>query len=188
MKRFKKKYVEKQIFTEQIEQLKEHDIENEVRHLGLSYNFECIKYLLDRENISFGQLRCAQFFNGHDYYYDINRAAYYLVRAGLIGSKQVDKNNTVLLDAQTNKILNDWLEKNGNLALLYLQLIKQLEERHFFMDSATLTKLEQLASKTSYKPYEELIKSVIAQEIKERHQLNKTVNLLNVLTTTTTTL
>ena len=141
------------------------EVEQAARKLGLEYNFECIKFLLDIEKISFGQLRCAQFFNGHDYYYDTNRAAYYLVLAGLVGSKQEDKHNTEALETHTYKILNNWLENYGSLALLYLLLIKQLEERHFFIDSATLTMLEKMNLSNSYKSCTDLIKSVLAQEM-----------------------
>lgn len=149
------------------------DIEAAAQHLGLSYNFECVKYLLDIEKISFGQLRCAQFFNGTEYYYDTNRAAYYLVLAGLIGSGQEDKNNYEALEVHTYAILDTWQEKYGDLVLLYIQLIKQLEERHFFITSATLETLEKMSSNSSYKSYDALIKSVIAQEIKEQLQIKQ---------------
>ena len=163
------------------------EVEQAARKLGLEYNFECIKYLLDIEKISFGQLRCAQFFNGHDYYYDTNRAAYYLVLAGLVGSKQEDKHNTEALEEHTYKILNTWMEKQGPLSLLYIQLIKQLEERHFFMTSAALTTLEKMSSTSSYKSYAELIKSVLAQEMKEQMQLSHTqTSLMNHILDITT--
>ena len=145
-------------------------IEEAARHLGLSYNFGCVKYILDKENISFGQLRCAQFFNGHDYYYDVNRAAYYLVLAGLVGSGQDTGEDHEALEKHTYKILDDWASNIGDIALLYLQLIKQLEERHFFITGATLEIMEQISSMNSYKSYNELIKSMIAQTMIERHK------------------
>lgn len=164
------------------------NIEHAVRKLGLEYNFECIKYLLDIEQISFGQLRCAQFFNGHDYYYDTNRAAYYLVLAGLVGSKQEDKHNTEALEAHTYKILNNWLENYGSLSLLYLLLIKQLEDRHFFIDSATLMMLEKMNLSNSFKSCKELIKSVLAQEMETTLVIQNTKNsLLQHMTDTTLT-
>lgn len=152
------------------------DIEAAAQRLGLSYNFECVKHILDIEKISFGQLRCAQFFNGTEYYYDTNRAAYYLVLAGLIGSKQEDKTNFEALEAHTYAILDAWQEKYGDLVLLYIQLIKQLEEHHFFITSATLEILEKMSSSSSYKSYDALIKSVLAQEMKERIQLSNMQN------------
>lgn len=191
MKRLKlfsnKKYRHKQS-EELTTQEKIDDIEKAVKRLNLNYNFKVIKTLLDIENISFGQLRCAQFYNGNDYYYDTNRAAFYLVLTGLFGSKQIDDITSDESLDKTYKILDNWQEKYGDLAFLYLQLIKQLEERHFFMDSAGLTMLEQMSSNSSYKQYTELMNSMLAQETKETIQIRQMQQSLSqhILDITTT--
>lgn len=152
-------------------------VETAARKLNLFYNFEAVKYILDIEQISIGQLRCAQFFNGHEYYTDYNRAAYYLVLAGLIGSKQESKTDTEALEQHTYKILDNW-QKKYDLCLLYLQLIKQLEERHFFADSATLTVMEQMSSMNTYTGFRNTIAEVIALEITELKQVSNIFYLL----------
>lgn len=164
--------------TQQERPIEIEDLEKAVARLNLSYNFGCVKFILDTEKISFGMLRCAQFFNGTDYYYDYNLAAYHLVRAGLIGSEQESIKDLDALEAHTYKILDYWLANYGDLAGLYLQLIKQLEERHFFMTSATSEMIQKLSLRSSYKSYAELMNSLVVQGINEQMQLNHMQNTL----------
>lgn len=138
--------------------------------LGLSYNFEAIKFILDTENISIGQLRCAQFFNGKEYYIDIARAAYFLVVAGLIGSKQESKTDIEKLEEHANKILDTW-QKRFDVGLLYLTLVCQLEERHFFVSGTTLSALTEMDSVNLLSSVKDCMHSMLVQEITEKSQL-----------------
>lgn len=163
-------------------------IEKAVRRLNLQYNFKAMKTLLDVENITFGLLRCAQFYDGNNFLQDTNLATYYLVLAGLYGSGQIaDITSDESKDA-AYKILDNWQDKYGSLTFLFLLLIKQLEERHFFMDSTELEMIQKISSNNSYKSYVELISSVLTQELRETLQVRHIQNVLgqHILDTTTT--
>lgn len=139
--------------------------ERVVQHLNLQYNFRCVKYLLDVENIGIGQLRTAQFFNGKDYYLDFNRSAYLLVKAGLIGSKQFTTESATLED-RIYEILDNWQELFGSLLSLHILLIKQLDERHFFIESAAVENLQKsLMNSTPF--ISDLLKKLTAQTEQE---------------------
>ena len=139
--------------------------ERVIQHLNLQFNFRCVKYLLDVENIGIGQLRTAQFFNGKDYYLDFNRSAYLLVKAGLIGSKQFATESDALED-RIYEILDNWQELFGSLLSLHVLLVKQLEERHFFIESAAVENLQ--TSLTSSTPFiKDLLKKLTAQAKQE---------------------
>ena len=115
------------------------------KHMGLNFTYRGVKYIVDRYGISFGQLRAAQFFNGEKPYYCPEEAAQYLIEAALVSSKKFTACDTASIDEETDKIISDWMRHCGSLSILYVILIKQLEERHFFMSAA---EMEMIANTT----------------------------------------
>lgn len=115
------------------------------KHMGLNFTYRGVKYIADRYGISFGQLRAAQFFNGERPYYCPEEATQYLIEAALVSSKKFTASETEAIDEETDKIMAGWMIHCGSLSLLFIILIQQLEERHFFMSAA---EMEMIANTT----------------------------------------
>lgn len=116
------------------------------KHMGLNFTYRGVKFIVDRYGISFGQLRAAQFFNGERAYYCPEEAAQYLIEAALVSSKKFTASEVEAIDEETDKIITDWMLHCGSLSLLFIILIQQLEERHFFMSAA---EMEMIANTTA---------------------------------------
>lgn len=124
------------------------DVETAYNNIGLDFNWESVRYLLDVEGIAFSQIKSATFFKKDKPVIDILTATLYGVMAGLVGSMPLYEQKHEFLYKRATEILTDWQESYGSIELLWLFIIKQLEERHFFIDSLD-TKILQELLKTS---------------------------------------
>lgn len=107
--------------------------------LGLDYNFRSVKFLLDNEGITFGQLRVAQFFCNGKPIIDYVLGAYYLVLAGLAGSSKLESTDAIYKRAED--IMFNWQNNIGSPELLWIILIYKVENLHFFIDSLDIVDL-----------------------------------------------
>lgn len=115
---------------------------------GLIWNFRSFRYIMDKENLAFAQLRSCVFMQGDRLVFDYLKACIEIIKAGLIGSKQIPENKPEELLDKAYEIAEDWRDSVGSLATLHIMLINRLEEKHFFMDTVTDIKiLKHLSSK-----------------------------------------
>lgn len=115
------------------------------KQLGLSFTFRSAKYLLDFYGISFGQLKTASFYAANGPYIDKKEACIYLIKAGLIGSKQITPTTYNRMDKTVNSIIRKWPKCDVGLEILHKVLIEQCEERHhFFKPAAQNNELDDL--------------------------------------------
>lgn len=152
------------------EQLKENEdaYNKALEHLnsyGLNWTFRSIRYVIDKEHIGFAQLRSCVYFEGNRGYFDYLRSVMSLIKAGLVGSKQVPDTDAKALEDRTYDIIEDWRNEVGSLPCLHLLLIHVMETRHFFMDMADMKIVKHL----SYKNLQgDLAKTLIEQDIKDK--------------------
>lgn len=131
------------------------------KHLCLDFNFKSIKFILDYEQVGTGQLRSCWFYNDNGPYMDINKATLILIKAGLIGSNQVNLLDIDKLDSKATDIAVEWIDKIGSLAVLHNYIIEQLEDKHFFTSSAELEMIMQSTqSQSSKKRVQEMMTTV----------------------------
>lgn len=102
------------------------------KHLLLTFNFRSIKFLLDAYGISFGQLKIGAFYSPLGPYIDKREAVVYLLKAGLVGSKQITPETYDRLDEKVRSILAKWPKQDKDLTVLHDCLITQCKERHHF--------------------------------------------------------
>jgi hypothetical protein len=112
--------------------------------LGLNYNFNSIKFVMDTYDIAFVQLQTASFWNYDEQRIicDYIKATMILVQAGLVGSGY--KYNTVdELETKAYEIITNWLKKYP-IELLFILLNEIVEDRNFFMTSSQLQPMSQV--------------------------------------------
>lgn len=130
--------------------------------LGLNYNFNSIKFVMDTYDIAFVQLQTASFWNYDEQRIvcDYIKATMILVQAGLVGSGY--KYNTVDdLETKAYEIITNWLKKYP-IELLFILLNEIVEDRNFFMTSSQLQPMLLTTSKKTVKTVaEQLLKKKI---------------------------
>lgn len=128
---------------------------------GLNFTFRGVKFLLDRYGITFGQLRAAQFTGERGVYYCPEEATYYLIQAGLVSAKIITEQNIDELEQKTDELIADWMLNAGSLGFLFIIIMKQLEERHFFTSSA---ELEMIANTTELSDSLKIVASALTKQ------------------------
>lgn len=119
--------------------------------LGLNYNFNSIKFVMDTYDIAFVQLQTASFWNYDEQRItcDYIKATLILVQAGLVGSGY--KYNTVEeLESKACEIITNWLKKYP-IELLFILLNEIVEDRNFFMTSSQLQVMSMAINKETVK-------------------------------------
>lgn len=152
------------------EQLKENEEAYEealerLNSYGLSWTFRSIRYVIDREGIGFSQLRGCVYFKDNQAYFDFMRSVIALIKAGLVGSKQIQESDAKALEDRAYEIIEDWRENIGSLQSLHLMLINIMETRHFFMGMADMKIVQHLSYKNLQK---DLARTIIGQDIREK--------------------
>ena len=132
---------------------------------GLNWTFRSIRYTIDRENVSFGQLRSCVYMQGDRGVYDILRSTITLIKAGLVGSRQLDENLDKELTLKAYEIVEDWRMNVGSVGILHICIISIMETRHFFMGSQEMKILKHLGSKRLQR---DLVTNMIGQDIQEK--------------------
>lgn len=131
---------------------------------GLEWTFRSIDYILNKENVSFGQLRSCVYQQGKQAVLNYLKSTIYLIKAGLIGSKQFKPEETEKLDNRAFEIMEDWRNAGFYTGTLHLMIINQMETKHFFMGSPDQGVMRHLVQKNLQK---DLVK-VMAADQKEQ--------------------
>ena len=135
------------------------------RSYNLAWTFRSINYVLNFEHVSFGQLRSCVYVQDGQGVFNYIRSTLSLIKAGLIGSKQLSENDTEKLENRAYEIIEDWRESFGFIGTLHLFIINAMEEKHFFMGTADQAVLNHLSSKNSQP---DLIKNLVMEDLEEK--------------------
>lgn len=114
---------------------------------GLSWTFRSIKYVLDAENTSFGQLRSCVYKVDGEFVFDYIKSTLILIKAGLVGSKQIHESKIEELNNRAYDILEDWRSKVGFIGLLHILIIDVMESKHFFIGDPEMGVIQHITSK-----------------------------------------
>lgn len=118
---------------------------------NLNWTFRAINFVLNKKNVSFGQLRTCVYQNEKgEGYFDYIRSVITLVEAGLIGSKQVEETDKNLED-KAYEIIEDWRDNVGFIGTLHLFIINEMETKNFFMGVADQAIMTHMSSKNIQK-------------------------------------
>ena len=132
---------------------------------GLTWTFRSIRYVIDKENISFSQLRSCVYMQGDRGVFDFLKSTVTLIKAGLVGSKQLDDTLDKELTLKAYDIIEDWRMNIGSVSILHLLIINQMETKHFFMGSTDMKILRHLSSKNLQK---DLAANIVSQDLQEK--------------------
>lgn len=123
---------------------------DKINSYGLTWTIQSIEYIVNKENVTFNQLRSCTFKNADgDVCYDLIRAVRLIIQAGLVGSKQISENNMEMLKNKAYEIIEDWRNDFGYIGTLQILLIDIMEKKHFFMGTQDIAVLEILNLKNS---------------------------------------
>lgn len=132
---------------------------------GLEWTFRSIRYVQSKEKTSFSQLRSCVYRVDGENQFDYLRSVISLVKAGLVGSKQVEDTDAKGLEDKTYEILENWAE-DYSLAIMHLLIIQVLEEKHFFTGDRDLGVVRHLSYKNLQKDLVEMtVKNHLAEKM-----------------------
>lgn len=132
---------------------------------GLEWTFRSINYVLNKENVSFGQLRSCVYMQDGQGVFDYIKSTMSLIKAGLVGSKQISESNEKALEDRAYEIIEDWRNTLGFIGTLHLLIIHTMEEKHFFMGTVDQAVLNHLSSKNSQT---DLVKNLAMEDLEEK--------------------
>lgn len=140
---------------------------------GLDWTFRSINYIVNREGLTFNQLRSCVFKNSKgEVAYDYMKATLLIIQAGLVGSKQIPESNREELENKAYDIIEDWRNSFGYVGTLQILLINIMERKHFFMGTQDLRVLELL----SYKNLQpDLVKTQLALDMETKLSQSRAV-------------
>lgn len=123
-----------------------------INGLGLNWTFRSIEFIVNREGITFNQLRSCVFRNkDNEVKYDVEQAAKYLIAAGLVNPRTCTPDDYKACIEKAYDIMENWREEFGFIGILQILLINVMEKKHFFMGTQDVKILEHLASKNLQK-------------------------------------
>ena len=118
---------------------------DKIASYGLDWTFRSINYIVNREGLTFNQLRSCVFKNSKgEVAYDYMKATLLIIQAGLVGSKQIVESDKKALEDKAYDIIEDWRSNFGYVGTLQILLINIMERKHFFMGTQDLKVLELL--------------------------------------------
>lgn len=132
---------------------------------GLDWTFRSIEYTINKENISFGQLRSCVYVQDGNSVFNYIKSTLLLIKAGLVGSKQFKESDREALDNKAYEILEDWRSHFGYVGTLHLLIINQMETKHFFMATPDLAVINHLSYKNLQK---DLGSNLIAEDLENK--------------------
>lgn len=123
-----------------------------VNKLGLNWTFRSIEYIVNREGLTFNQLRSCVFRNkDNEVKYDVEQATKYLLAAGLVNPRTCTDEDYKACIEKAYDIMEQWREEFGFIGILHILLVNVMEKKHFFMGTQDVKILEYLASKNLQK-------------------------------------
>lgn len=163
----KEKDKEKELYTEAV---------NKLNSYGLEWTFRSINYILNKENVSFGQLRSCVYIREGNGVFDYIKSTILLIKAGLVGSKQFKETDSQALDERAYEIIEEWREEFGYIGTLHLLIISVMETKHFFMGTQDLAVINHLSSKNLQKDLaQNLIKEDLEEKVRQAQALSTTI-------------
>lgn len=138
---------------------------NKLLSYNLNWTFRSINYILNSERTSFGQLRSCVYMQDGQGVFDYIKSTILLVKAGLVGSKQIAESDSERLEDRAYEIIEDWRNNIGFIGTLHLLIINLMEERHFFIRETDRQIVSHLSSKNLQT---ELTKNLVMEDLEER--------------------
>ena len=132
---------------------------------GLEWTFRSIKYILNTCKVSFGQLRSCVYIKDGQGYFDYITSTIYLIKAGLIGSKQFKETDADSIENKAYEIIEDWRNNFGFIGTLHLLIIHEMETKHFFMGTADQAVMNHLSLK---KLQTDLVQNLQMEDLEEK--------------------
>lgn len=143
---------------------------------GLKWTFRSIEYALNKENVTFGQLRSCVYMTKEGPAFDYVRSVKLLIKAGLVGSKQISDSDAQKLEDRAYEIMEDWREYFGYLGTLHLLMIDRMEKLHFFITDPDLAVMNRLDSKNSQK---DLVRNLLMEDLEEKMKQKRALKIGN---------
>lgn len=117
---------------------------NFISKKGLTWSFKSVDYLVNKKDISLGQIRSLVFLdNNGNPVFDLLKATKLAITAGLINKD--NKDNIEELEDKAMDIIEEFTENFGNIAVLHTLIINIMTEKHFFINSQDRKTLMYLA-------------------------------------------
>lgn len=139
---------------------------NKINEYNLEWTFRSINYVVKRHNVTFNQLRTCVFKTAdNNVEYNLFKAVQLIIESGLVGSKQIQENNSKELEDKSYEIIEDWRNSFGYIGILQILLINIMEKKHFFMDTRSIKILELLSYKNLQK---DIANTQLAMEIESK--------------------
>lgn len=138
---------------------------SKVSSYRLDWTFRSINYILNKENVSFGQLRSCVYLKDGQGVFDYIKSTLYIIKAGLVGSKQYRETEVQALEDRAYDIIEDWRNTFGYIGTLHLLLIHEMETKHFFMGTADQAVLSHLSYKNSQT---DLVRNLQLEDLEEK--------------------
>ena len=140
----------------------------------LNWTFRSIEYAINKENVSFGQLRSCVYMRGGSPVFDYVKSTILLVKAGLVGSKQIEETKTKELEDKAFEIIEDWRSTFGYIGTLHILIINAMEKHNFFMQARDRAVISSLGSKNLQKDLaRNLMREDLEEKIKQARALNQ---------------
>lgn len=138
-----------------------------LKSLNLAWTYKSINMIVRNENLSFNQLRSCVYMNKNkEGYYDLYKSVYLLIKSGLIGSNQLSITDKTI-DTKVEEIIENWRSEIGFIGILHILMIKQMEDKHFFINKPSMKVLEYMSSENLSK---ELVDKTLLMELQEKIQ------------------
>ena len=117
---------------------------NFISEKGLTWSFKSVDYLVNKKDISLGQIKSLVFLdNNGNPVFDLLKATKLAIVAGLINKD--NKDNIEELEDKAMDIIEEFTENFGNISVLHTLIINIMTEKHFFINSQDRKTLMYLA-------------------------------------------
>lgn len=146
----------------------------EFKSYGLKWTYRSINYLVNREEITFNQLRSCIFLSKKgEARADVERAVYLLCTCGLIGVGRIEDKDYQQAEDKAYNLMEKWRESIGSISILHCLIVDTLENKHFFIDSQDALALDALALNNLQKSLA-LSHLAIAEQTRMQQQMSLT--------------
>lgn len=131
----------------------------------LDWTFRSIEYIINKENMSFSQLRSCVYIQDGVPVFNYIKSTILIIKAGLVGSKQIEATNDEALESRAYEIAEEWRAEFTSINTLHLLLIHLMETKHFFMGTEDMKIIQHLSSRNLQK---DLGVTLLKEDIEER--------------------
>lgn len=141
--------------------------ENLFNTFNLEFTYKSLRYILNKENISLGQLRSCVYINKdtNQAYFDYIQSTLILIKAGLVGASSEQNPDIKKLEDKAYELLDTWRVNFGSVISLHLMIIKCLEDNHFFIQEPDLKVMSHLSYKSLQK---DIISNILKEDLEQK--------------------